>query len=135
MFDHRPKIPCAARITSHALRFRHLELDWPGFFTALLHLYRRDRPSSIVPPDGDSQTVKLIEPNALDRAGFSVAENHRFSDEFGLHVSERGEDRGGAMLHKGHDVPQSQAGERFGAVVLHSKGVEVVAGTGQRSVG
>ena len=58
-----------------------------------------------MPPDGDSQTVKLIEPNALDRAGFSVAENHRFSDEFGLHVSERGEDRGGAMLHKGHDVP------------------------------
>lgn len=76
--------------------------------------------------------MKFIEPNALNRAGFSVGENDGFSDEFGLHVSEHGKNRGRAELHNGHSVPQRLA---VGAVVLHSKGVEVVAGTGQPSVG
>ena len=85
-------------------------------------------------PDGDSQTVKFIEPNALNRAGLSVGENDGFSNEFGLHVSQRGKNRGRAELHNGHSVPP-KADRRFGAVVLHPKGVEVVAGTGQPGVG
>ena len=76
-------------------------------FGALLHLYGRDWPLSIVPPDGDSQAVKLIQPDILDRAGFSVGENDGFSDERRLCVPERGEDRRGVELHNCHGVPQS----------------------------
>jgi len=51
-----------------------------------------DGPLSIVASDRDSQTVKLIKPDALHRAGLSVGENHGLADKLGLGLFERVED-------------------------------------------
>jgi hypothetical protein len=98
------------------LRSSRPDLDWPAMvFGGLLHFYGRDWPPSIVPPDGNSQAVKFIQPNTLNGAGFPIGENDGPSDERGLHVPERGEDRRRVELHTYHGVPQS-TGERVSGV-------------------
>src|ERR1700690_526183 len=92
-------------------------MTWSGplrFLSALLEFYGRDRPPSIVSPDGNPHAVKFVQPNILNRPGFSVGENDGFSDEFGLHFPECVEDGRRAELNNRHGVsPQSQSGELF----------------------
>jgi hypothetical protein len=80
-----------------------------------LQLYGRDWPLSVVTLDRDSQAVKFVQPNILNRSGLSVGEDDGFADELRLHVPERGKDGRGAELHSCHGVPKS--GERVGRVV------------------
>ncbi len=111
-------------------------LKWPTMvFGALLDFYGRDWPLSIMSLDRDSQTVKFVQPNTLNRSGLPVGENDGLPDELSLRVPERVEDRRGAELCSCHGYPQSQSGERASAVVLPLKGVQVVAGRGHTSVG
>ena len=62
------------------------------FLGALLELYGRDWPLSVVTLERDSQAVKFVQPNILDRSGLSVGENDGFADELRLHVAERSKD-------------------------------------------
>jgi hypothetical protein len=103
-------------------------------FGALLDFYGRDWPLSIVPPDGNSQTVKLIQPNAINRAGLSVGEHDGFSEELRLHVSERGEDRRRVELRSCHGVPKSPPGERVSAVVLRQTSARANDAIGPRAM-
>jgi hypothetical protein len=73
----------------------------------LLEFYGRDRPLSIVSLDGNSHAVKFVQPNILNRPGFSVGENDGFPNEFRLHVSQRGEDRRRVEFHSRHGVLKS----------------------------
>jgi hypothetical protein len=43
--------------------------------------------------DRNSKAVEFIEPNVLDRPGFSIAKDDGFADKFGLSLIERVEDR------------------------------------------
>jgi hypothetical protein len=86
-------------------------------------------------PDGDAHAVKFVEPNILNRPGFSVGENDGFPDELRLHVPECVEDGRRAALHSRHGVPRSQFGELLSGAVLHLKGVQVVTGARQPNVG
>ena len=60
---------------------------------ALLKFYGRDRPLPTVALNGDSQTVKLVKPNVLDRTSLSVREDHRPSDKLTASLLERAEYR------------------------------------------
>jgi hypothetical protein len=59
---------------------------------ALREFDRRDRPLSNVASDGDAETVEFVKPNALDRPGLSIGEDHGLADKFGLRLLERAED-------------------------------------------
>ena len=59
----------------------------------LRKFYGRDWPLSIVFPDGDPQTVKLVKPNGLYRPRLSVSEDYGLADERGLRFLERCQDR------------------------------------------
>ena len=128
-FAYRPTI-----VASSTERITLRTLECPVAFRTLLHFYGRDWPLAIVPLDGDSQAVKLIQPDTLDRSGFPVRENDGFSDERRLRVPERGEDRRCVELYSCHGVPKGGRQMRDGAAVLDSKGAQVVARTGQTSV-
>jgi hypothetical protein len=122
------------------LQSSRLDLECPAVvFGALLHLYGRDWPLSIVPPDGDSQAVKLIQPDTLDRPRFAVGENDGFSDERRLRVLERGEDRRGVKLHNCHGVPQSAGrANRRGRVAFErcaSRGRDAASGCSDEPIG
>jgi hypothetical protein len=82
------------------------------FVLALLELDGRDWPPSIVSLDRDSQTVKLVQPNILNRSSFSIGENDSLADKLGLRVPERGEDRRRASLHSCHWYPPNSACRR-----------------------
>ncbi len=67
---------------------------WSGQLgLALLKFYGRDRPLPTVALNGDSQTVKLVKPNVLDRTSLSVREDHRPSDKLTASLLERAEYR------------------------------------------
>jgi hypothetical protein len=70
---------------------RHFGNAW-GRKSALRDLEGRDRPLSIVTPDGNSQAVKFVKPYALDRSGFSVGKHHGPADKLGLRLLERAKD-------------------------------------------
>src|ERR1700690_384025 len=73
-----------------------------GFLSVLLEFYGRDRPLSIVSLDGNPHAVKFVQPNILNRPGFSVGENDGFPDQFRLHVPECAEDGRCAELNNRH---------------------------------
>lgn len=73
----------------------------------LFELDGRYWPLSVVSLDGDAHAVKFVQPNILNRPGFSIGKNDGFADEFSLHVSESGEHGRRAVLHSRHDVPGS----------------------------
>jgi hypothetical protein len=58
-----------------------------------------------VTPDRDSQAVKFIKPDVVNRSGFSVREYHGLTDKLGLRFLELAEDRGRADLHSWHGRP------------------------------
>jgi hypothetical protein len=48
------------------------------------------------------QAVKFVQPNILNRSGFSIGENDGFTDKLGLHLRERGQDGRCVKLHSHH---------------------------------
>jgi hypothetical protein len=82
--------------------------------------------------DGNSQTMKFVQPDILNRSSLSVGKNDGLAHKFGLRVPKRDEDRRRAEIHNCHGVPKVG---RFSGILLHSKDVQVVTGTGQTSVG
>jgi hypothetical protein len=47
----------------------------------------------MVAPDRDSQAMYFVKPNALDRTGLSIGEDHGLADKLGLRLIELAEDR------------------------------------------
>src|ERR1700731_1825243 len=73
---------------------------------ALLEFDGRYWPFSIVSLDRNSQTMKFVQPNILNRSSLSVGENDGFAHEFRLSVPKRDEDRRRAEIHNCHGVPE-----------------------------
>jgi len=59
--------------------------------------------------DGDSQTVKLVEPNVLDRPGFSIGQDHGLTNKLKPGLLERAHNRRRAEFHIWHGQPRSNA--------------------------
>jgi hypothetical protein len=62
----------------------------------------RNRPPSIVAPDGNSQSVGFVKRDSFNRPRLSVAEHNGFADKFGLRLMECAENRRGTACDSWH---------------------------------
>jgi hypothetical protein len=74
-----------------------------------------------MPSNRYSHAMHFVEPNFLDRTGFSVGEDHGLADKLSLGLIELAEDRGRTDLRNWHERTRETAS------CLPAKGAQVVA--------
>ena len=63
----------------------------------------RDGPLPFVASDGDAQAMCFVEPNAFNRTGLAVGQDHGITDKLSLGLLEFAENRARAFLRDWHD--------------------------------